>query len=50
MLKENKEGVVELLEIREDELLIVHTEEYLNSFKVSPTHFLCIPLSLQLVM
>ena len=50
MLKESKEDVVEPLEIREDELLMAHTEEYLKSFKVSPTHFLCIPLSLQLVM
>ena len=39
MLKESKEDVVEPLEIREDELLMVHTQEYLNSLKVSPTHF-----------
>ena len=29
MLKESKEDVVEPLEIREDELLMVHTQKYL---------------------
>ena len=42
MLKETKEDIVEPLEIREDELLMVHTQEYLNSLKVSsPTPPLC---------
>jgi len=39
MLKDSKEDIVEPLEIREDELLMVHTQEYLNSLKVSPTPF-----------
>ena len=39
MLKESKEDIVEPLEITEDELLIVHSQDYLNSLKVSPTHF-----------
>ena len=39
ILKESKEDIVEPLEIREDELLTVHSQEYLNSLKVSPTHF-----------
>jgi len=39
MLKDSKEDTVEPLEIREDELLMVHTQEYLNKLKVSPTPF-----------
>ena len=35
ILRETKEDIVEPLEIREDELLVVHTQEYLNSLKVS---------------
>ena len=41
MLKESKEDIVEPLEIREDELLTVHTQDYLNSLKVSPTPLFC---------
>ena len=42
MLKESKEDIVEPLEITEDELLVVHPPEYLNSLKVSPTHLSCV--------
>ena len=42
MLKESKKDIVEPLEIMEDELLAVHTPEYLNSLKVSPTHSSCV--------
>jgi len=38
ILKETKEDIVEPLEISEDELLVVHTQEYLNSLKVSGHH------------
>ena len=41
MLKESKEDIVEPLEIREDELLTVHTQDYLNSLKVSLTPLFC---------
>ncbi|XP_065902670.1 histone deacetylase 11-like [Dysidea avara] len=35
ILRETKEDIVEPLEITEDELLVVHTQEYLNSLKSS---------------
>ena len=50
ILKETKEDIVEPMEIKEEELLVVHTREYLNSLKVSchyhPFHkLLCVQSS-----